>query len=135
VAAYVIRSPEEVDAAGDHRELTPLALYAPVLCSFSLLGLYYSHWKKERMARDIQETEVPGEGTPLMPRITDAGRRRSSVMELHQAFRRSNEVARRSSVEIMGFSGFDTHTEKATRKSQLKDLKEFIQLGELDFDE
>jgi hypothetical protein len=135
VAAYVIRSPEQVDAAGDHRELTPLALYSPVLCILSLLGLYYSHWKKERMARDIQETEVPGEGTPLMPRRSDVGRRRCSVMELHQVFRRSNEVARRSSVQIMGFSGFDTRTEKATRESQLADLKEFILLGELDFDE
>jgi hypothetical protein len=135
VAAYVIRSPEQVDAAGDHRELTPLALYAPVLCILSLLGLYYSHWKKVRRARDIQETEVPGEGTPLMPRRSDVGRRRCSVMELHQVFRRSNEVARRSSVEIMGFSGFDTQTEKATRESQLEDLKEFIHLGELDYDE
>lgn len=133
MAAYVIRSPEEVEAAGDNRELTPLALYSPLLCILSLLGLYYNHWKQGRIEKDIQATEVPGEGTPLMAR-RNGSKRRSSVMELQQTFRRSNEVARRSSVEIMGMPNFDTHTEKVTRQSQLKDLDEFAALGELDFD-
>eukprot|EP00980_Cylindrotheca_fusiformis_P011139 scaffold2557_cov121-Cylindrotheca_fusiformis.AAC.22 len=134
VAAYVIRSPEEVEAAGDHRELTPLALYAPVLCISCLMGLYYKYRRDQRIATVLSETaDIPGEGTPLMARRSNG--RRSSVMELHQTFRRSNEVARRSSVEIMGFPNFDTHTEEVTRASQLKELEELVALGELDFED
>jgi ceroid-lipofuscinosis MFS transporter 7 len=41
VAAYMLRSPEEVLASSDLRELTPLSLFAPVLSGLALLGVVY----------------------------------------------------------------------------------------------
>ncbi|CAJ1970146.1 unnamed protein product [Cylindrotheca closterium] len=139
VAAYVIRSPEQVYASADNRELTSLALYAPVLCALSLVGLSYAAWKKgddNEMAEDEYEGTVPGEGTPLVVKGSSMARKKSSVAGLNQAFGRSNVVARRSSVEIMGMpAGFDTLDEQETRKNQLADLEEFKMLFEIDDDE
>ena len=139
VAAYVIRSPEQVDASADHRELTSLALYAPVLCALSLVGLYFAEWKKgdEDEMEDAYEGTVPGgEGTPLVVKGSSMARKKSSVAGLNQAFGRTNVVARRSSVEIMGLTaGYDTLAEQETKKNQLADLEEFKMLFEMDDDE
>jgi len=134
VAAYVIRSPEQVEASADNRELTPLALYAPVLCFFSLVGLYYAEWKGRSTVEIIEPAS--GEGTPLIvAKNSSMARKKSSIAGLNQAFGRSNVVARRSSVEIMGLpGGFDTITEQETQKNQLADLQEFKELMEMDDD-
>lgn len=136
VAAFVVRSPEEVDTAGDHRELTPLALYAPGLCLLGLLGQVYSYYKENKLSDGdmMSMMGIPGEGTRLLSKKRES-RRRSSVVELDQAMCPKTEMNRRSSVQIMGIPCFDTHEEMVTRQSQLADLEELIALGELDFDD
>ncbi|CAJ1970157.1 unnamed protein product [Cylindrotheca closterium] len=132
VAAYVIRSPQQVDASADNRELTSLALYAPVLCALSLVGLYYIAWKEGK-----EREEVIGEGTPLVGRGSGRGSgrasRKSTAAGLNQAFRRSAVVDRRASTEIMGLAvGFDTLAEKEMKNNQLADWEELKTLFELD---
>jgi hypothetical protein len=61
-------------------------------------------------------------------------RRRSSMVSIDQTFSRKSEVARRVSVEMMGFTAFDTNQEKEYRKSMLMDLEELAKLGEMDFE-
>jgi len=134
VATFVIRTPEEVESSGDHRELTPLALYAPFFSTISLLGLCYKHFRKQKRTEQQQQEELAGEGTPLVGSSTRT-RRRSSVVELEQEFSRRNEVARRSSAEMMGLCAFDTRDEKESREKMLLDLQLLDSLGELDFEE
>ena len=136
VAAFVVRSPEEVDAGGDHRELTPLALYAPGLCLLGLLGQLYSYCKENKLSDGdmMSSMGIPGEGTRLLSKKRES-RRRSSIVEMSQAMCPKTEVNRRSSVQIMGVPCFDTHEERVTRQSQLADLEELITLGELNFDD
>ena len=130
MAAYVIRSPEQVEASTDNLELTALALYAPVLCALSLFGLYFARQKKPANATTVSEV------TPLVAKQSMA-RRKSSVAGLNQAFRRSNVVSRRSSVAVMGGlpGGFDTLAEREIQQNQLKDLEELKRLMEMDLDE
>jgi len=139
VAAFVIRSPQQVDNSADNRELTYLSLYAPVLCALSLVGLAYAEWRNMGGKTVDDTAAIAGEGTPLLVASNNSSsmaRRKSSVAGLNQAFGRSNVVARRSSVEIMGMpAGFDTLAEEETKKNQLADLEEFKQLMELDDDE
>lgn len=132
VAAYVIRSPEQVEASTDNLELTALALYGPVLCALSLFGLYFAREEKKPASTATAVSEV----TPLVAKQSMA-RRKSSVAGLNQAFRRSNVVSRRSSVEVMGglSGGFDTLAEREIQQNQLKDLEEFKRLMEMDLDE
>jgi len=49
VATFIVRTKLEVDAAGDHRELGPLALYVPVFSFLNLVCIYYSHKKENTM--------------------------------------------------------------------------------------
>lgn len=136
MAAYVIRSPEQVEASSDNRELTPLALYAPVLCALSLVGLYYGHSKTNKQVVK-EDTTNASEATPLMVTKTSMARKKSSVAGLNQAFGRSNVVSRRSSVEIMGGlpGGFDTLAEQEIQENQLTDLNDFKSLIAMEFDD
>lgn len=133
MATFVIRTPEEVESSGDHRELTPLALYAPFFSTISLLGLCFNHFREKGRTKHHQQ-QLASEGTPLVGRSTHT-RRRSSVVELEQEFSRRNEVARRSSSQMMGLCGFETRDEKENREKMLLDLKSLDSLGELDFEE
>jgi hypothetical protein len=101
---------------------------------FNLLGLYYNHYRHARISKELENIEVPGESTQLMPKETRRTTRRSSVMELNQAFSRKTEVSRRSSVEIMGLSCLDIQNERTLRNMQLRDLEEFMALAEADFE-
>jgi hypothetical protein len=64
VAAYVVRSPEQVAASRDHRELTPLALYVAIFPIFILFGLYRQHHKQKRILAsqpsDVEANEITG---------------------------------------------------------------------------
>ena len=55
MASYVVRSPEEVSSSLDHRELTPIALYVPILPFFILAGLWYAYQKNHRGPDDLSE--------------------------------------------------------------------------------
>jgi ceroid-lipofuscinosis MFS transporter 7 len=41
IAAYVLRTPDQVSASPDGREFNPLALHAPILSLFTLIGVIY----------------------------------------------------------------------------------------------
>lgn len=45
VAAYVLRHPTQVEHSRNHRELTPLALFAPGTSLLTFVGLLYITWK------------------------------------------------------------------------------------------
>lgn len=147
VAAYVVRTPEQVTASADKRELTVWALYTVVFPIFILIGLFYLDAKERKSAAKTTENGVddgPSEANEftqlIQPSAGDegiggTGRRKSSVVVLNQAFSRRTEVSRRHSVEIMGISGFDTHTEKEERQSMLADMEEWAKLAEMDFED
>jgi hypothetical protein len=134
VAAYVVRSPEQVAASRDHRELTPLALYVAIFPIFVLFGLYRMYRKEkctmaEQPPSDVEAHEMTG----LIRQ--GSGGQRSSVVEIGQEFSRKAEVARRSSVQIMGMTAFDTTDEKERRASMLQDMEELVKMGEIAYEE
>lgn len=94
VAAYVLRSPEEVLASSDLRELTPYSLFAPTLSLVVLLGVLYLRWTgaidvaptiaNEAPKADSLDEESPSEATSLLPVAS------SPLTEEKQARRSSN---------------------------------------------
>lgn len=46
VARFVLRSPSQVEASPSHREISPLALCAPLLSVATLAGLFYIQWSE-----------------------------------------------------------------------------------------
>ena len=129
----MVRTPEEVEASKDNRELTPWALYVSVLPVFILFGLYILHRKEQRLEAEAAAAEglEPNEQTGLLAKAAE--KRRSSVVTIDQTFSRTSEVARRASVEIMGLTAFDTKEEKEDRDAMAKELQELAELSELEF--
>jgi len=96
VAAYLLRSPEEVLSSSDLRELTPYSLFAPTLSSVVLLGVVYLRWSgaidvaaptKDLGAKaDPLDQESLSESSSLLPsrssRINGKQKRRSSNLAL-----------------------------------------------------
>jgi hypothetical protein len=126
VAAYVVQSPEEVAVSRDHQELTPLVLYVAILPIFVFLCLYKMYRKEkctmaEQPPSDVEANEMTG-----LIRQGSRGRR-SSVVEIDQEFSRKVEVARRSSVQIMGM------TER--RASMLQNMEELVKMGEIAYED
>eukprot|EP00586_Coscinodiscus_wailesii_P018868 CAMPEP_0172514694 /NCGR_PEP_ID=MMETSP1066-20121228/262076_1 /TAXON_ID=671091 /ORGANISM="Coscinodiscus wailesii, Strain CCMP2513" /LENGTH=506 /DNA_ID=CAMNT_0013295467 /DNA_START=68 /DNA_END=1588 /DNA_ORIENTATION=- len=108
IAAYCLRTPEEVDASTDKRELTPWGLFAPVLSLVTLLGLVVITVFDKKTANDakangagdmLKDDEVASretsallsKGRPSSDRSIRTGRRRSSMI-----------VMRTGSMECMG---------------------------------
>mmetsp|Transcript_24674 Transcript_24674/g.69240 ORF Transcript_24674/g.69240 Transcript_24674/m.69240 type:complete len:532 (-) Transcript_24674:1897-3492(-) len=102
VATFVLRHPHEVEASSDQRELTPLALYVPILSAAVLVGLFFSD--RHSNARRLEKEESLGEtdeGTRLMAGRHHEGRSYSAVV-VQQAFNNRMEMNRRASVEVSG---------------------------------
>ena len=145
IAAFVIRTPEDVDGSEDKHELTPLALYIPVVSGICIIGLWRAYQKellrlKEIEQQDEAETGRPSESTGLLSSPTAAGAsrrsRQSSVVEISQAFSKQTEVSRRQSVEVMGVScPFESHDEKVERDGMWKQKMELHKLSTLNDDE
>jgi hypothetical protein len=130
VAGFVMRSPEDVEASPDQRELTPATWYVPISSALCIVGLWYQSRVAKRREKMMQEAAgaAPTEGTGLLKRI-GSERRRSSVIEIGQEFSRKNEVNRRSSTEIMGIaSPFDTSDEQEIRTQLWDDKKEWEEI-------
>lgn len=131
VAAFVMRSPDDVEASPNQRELTPTAWYVPISSAFCIIGLWYQSTVAKRREKGKQtalDESEPSEGTGLVSRI-GVERRRSSVIEIGQEFSRINEVNRRSSAEIMGVPcPFDTNDEHETRTQLWDDKKEWEEI-------
>jgi hypothetical protein len=131
VAALVIRTPEQVAASIDKRELTAWALYVPILPCFVLVGLYMLYRKEKKAQKEVDAEPMPADELTGLVQRTHKGRR--SSVEIVQEFSRKSEVARRFSNQIMGIPGFDTNQENIHRRSLLAELDELVRLGELDF--
>lgn len=89
VAAYLLRSPEDVLASNDMRELTPYSLFAPALSLLVLLGMLYLRWSgaidktvadSESSADD--EEEAPTEASSLLSPVHSKRQRRSSNLAI-----------------------------------------------------
>jgi hypothetical protein len=133
VASFVVRTPEQVDAAVNDRELTPVALYTPILSFFILVGLFFL-WRKQvaEAAEEEDEVGMPTEHTGLI-RVSG---KRASVISIDQELSTEMAVARRASVEIMGISsGFETYAEKVQRESMLTEWKALQDMDLSDVDE
>ena len=134
VASFVLREPDQVDASGDKRELTPLGLYVPVLTAMILVGLAYQRHKEKKTAQEAAEKEQAiGESTPLINRDG----RYYSEAGMVQRLRASTEIHRRHSVTIMGIPVGETHNEQIERKSVAGMVGELLEddedLQNLDF--
>jgi MFS family permease len=105
VAAYMLRSPEEVLASRDMRELTSWSLLAPALSFLVLLGVLYLRWigagsaesSKEDSNDSAADEEEPGsllneKSSLLSPRSSSIRGSIRSSMRLSQR-RRSSNVA------------------------------------------
>ena len=106
IAAYVLRTPEEVAASRDHRELSPWALFAPVVSALTLLGVIYLMAcpplpDKEWMDED--DVVIPGERMSLLlaPKDLFAG--------VPTYFHPRTEAHRRHSVALMGIPQITFH--------------------------
>lgn len=105
VAAYCLRHPDDVTASHDHRELSPLSLFAPFLSSLVLFGMVYLRVsgkisnEKDVDKRDDREGsndpsmdsqlfsttangEIMTESCSLLPVRSNSARRRSSCVEI-----------------------------------------------------
>ena len=91
VATYLLRSPEEVLASSDLRELTPYSLFAPALSLVVLIGVLYLRWTgafdaapsvdAEASTDDFLDEESPSEESSLLPSSPTLKRRSSSNVE------------------------------------------------------
>jgi len=134
VAAYVLRSPDQVTNSGDNRELSPIALYVPILPCFVLAGLWNSYQKEKKMEASTaaEEEAMTSEATGLL-RTKRRETRRSSVVTIQQAFSRESEVNKRISGQMMGMTAFETVEEKEYEKKLQHDLDEWESLAEVDY--
>lgn len=107
ISAFVLRTPEEVDASSDKREFTPWALFAPTLSLVVLAGHLYVQWIKKPLDQQIKKkTDGPaGETTGLLDSLDED----SSVdipwsRERYQVpdFDPRTTAARRESLMLMG---------------------------------
>jgi hypothetical protein len=100
IAAFVLRTPEEVESSTDHRELTPYALFAPILSLLILLGVVYLHLNPPVIVDEIDQDLSVGERTSLISPID---------LITPTQFQPTTEAHRRHSVAIMGISQISFH--------------------------
>lgn len=110
VAAFVLRHPEQVEASAHHREMTPLALFAPAMSVLTLIGLAYMQWKLSRRPHVIEsddadvEESMADERTRLMQvSAANTSTRRFSSERPRQRLSCHQEAHRRQSAILMGF--------------------------------
>jgi hypothetical protein len=134
VAAFVMKSPEDVEASTHQRELTAAAMYVPISSAMCILALWYQSHVVQRREKATQEAAdaESSERTELL-RSSGPERRRSSVMEIGQEFSGQNEANRKSSAEIMGVPcPFDTIEENKIRQKLWNDKKQWDEIYLLD---
>lgn len=140
IAAFVIRSPEDVDASDDKHELTPLALYIPVVSGICIFGLWRAYLKEMQYRAEVKKQEEAKAAVSRLSETTslleNRAQRKSSVLEIDQAFSKRTEVSRRQSVEVMGVSSpFESQNEKNQRDEMWRQKIELRKLSTLDDDE
>jgi MFS family permease len=97
ISAYVLRKPEEVAASSNHRELAPLALFAPILSALTLIGFLCLE-RKTRLGKPLDESSKVGEATSLVEQGEVLKEGDEWIREFHPRV----EAYRRNSVTLMG---------------------------------
>lgn len=130
VARFVLRSPEQVEASRNHRELSPFALFAPLLSLSTLAGMAYIHFKHKRvgeMGEGVELEATADERTSLLVSSTtmtpdETGKlRRHSVPTTSHRFSARTEAHRRHSACLMGIAQASTLYEKAGEDDEDED--------------
>jgi hypothetical protein len=134
VATFVLRTAQEVDASGDNRELTPVALYVPILPIPILFGLWLQYRKEKRQLASEKEGSVSETSGLLGAQARE--KRRSSVITIEQSFSRRTSVDKRISGRMMGgLTAFETKDEHNLNLKLEKDLQDWTELSEMDYDD
>jgi hypothetical protein len=133
VAIFVLRDPNDVDSGPDNHELTLGALYVPIGSGICIVLILYQHWQN-RLERKAElasgDGDTSSEKTKLVPSIARSSNRRSSVIEIEQAFSRQHEASRRHSVEVIHIAvPFENLAELEYREKLLDDKIEFENLS------
>lgn len=107
IAAFVLRTPDEVSASADHREFTPWALFAPFFSTLTLAGVFYlilfpPILDVEVVGGDDAEEMVPGERMSLLSP-------KDLMLVVPNEFHPRTEAHRRHSVAIMGIPQITLH--------------------------
>lgn len=136
MAAFVVRTSEQVDASSDNRELTPIALYVPILPIPILLGLWLQYRKEMKKYLAAEEgSDVENESTGLL-NAQYRDKRRSSIVSIEQAFSMRASVDKRISAAMMGgVTAYDTKAEQELSERMEKDLQAWAELANLDCDD
>jgi hypothetical protein len=132
IAAFVLRTPEEVAASDDQREYTAWALFAPILSIIVLVGFLYMgyfapvpnatptaaddvDWDKVIAGEDNEEQEspYPSERTSLL-----AGGILPHALEIPRRFHPLTEAHRRHSITLMGVPQISFHAEGNKKKTR-----------------
>jgi hypothetical protein len=134
VAAFVLRTAEQVEGSRDNRELTPVALYVPILPIPILFGIWLQYRKEMRQLAHENEVSVSEASGLLKAQARE--KRRSSVITIEQAFSRSTSVHTRVSGRMMGgLSAFDTQDEQNLNVQLRNDLQAWAELAEMNYDD
>jgi ceroid-lipofuscinosis MFS transporter 7 len=110
VAAYVLRTPEEVESSARHRELSSLALLSPGLELLTLCGILYMKFKEEYYfgSTELEPEATDDELTPLA--AVELSRDDGSRDERHPRRRASTGASyakRRKRRRVVGWRQFD----------------------------
>ena len=118
IAAFVLRTPEQVAASKDQREFTAWALFAPLFSLIVLVGFLYLRFCVPKPVIDEEEEEeeeeVVGETSALLP---VAGGMLPQGLVIPTKFHPRTQAYRRHSITLMGIPQFSFHHEatKVTR--------------------
>jgi hypothetical protein len=110
IAAYVLRTPDEVAASRDHRELSVWALFAPATSVLTLLGIMYLIWCPPIPDREFLDDDddddnemVPDERMSLLLAPKDL------LVNVPTQFHPRTEAYRRHSIALMGIPQITFH--------------------------
>jgi len=116
VAAYMLRSPEEVLASSDNRELTPLSLFAPILSGIVLLGVVYLRLTGA-MIENKSGVKEPTTTDEEKPQGKESSQTESSLLIPSQHKKRPVQQRRSSNLAIMLEGKFDGLFEETLQES------------------
>lgn len=102
IAAFVLRTPEQVDASQDHRELTLYALFAPISSVIVLIGVLYLRLTIMPVAVELDDESLStGETSSLLS---------SHDLFILSTFHPRTESHCRHSVSLMGIPQISFHS-------------------------
>jgi hypothetical protein len=120
VAAFVLRTPAEVEASKDQREFTPYALLAPLLAMVNLACVLYVQYAYPVCAESGKEVNEGGdEEEEINERHALLGKREG---EEEERFPPRTEACRRETVTLMNIPQISFHHDHPTKPSHESDM-------------